>query len=85
MNTKVLPFIFSEFIRILNSLWRIEMILNQKIWNREGINQNIEGININPRNVLNQFNEEFRFVEGSKVENKFVIIFNLKKNCLFLL
>jgi hypothetical protein len=46
---------------------------------REGINQNIKGKNKIPNKVLNQFNERLKiFVEGSKIENKFIIIFSLK-------
>lgn len=44
---------------------------------REGMNQNIAGKNISPNIVLNQFKERFILVDGSKVENRFVIIFNL--------
>jgi hypothetical protein len=55
--------------------------LFQKIFNREGKNQNIIGKNKIPKNELNQFNDKLKiFVEGSKIENKFIIIFNLKKN-----
>lgn len=83
ININVLPFIFSEFIKTLNSLCKVNVIFNQRTWNREGINQNIVGINNNPRNVLNQFNDVPKFEAGSKVENRFVIIFSLKKNYLF--
>lgn len=38
------------------------------------------GKNKIPRKVLNQFKEKLKiFVEGSKIENKFIIIFNLKR------
>jgi hypothetical protein len=44
---------------------------------RFGINQNLYGINNNPKIVLIQFIGKFiKFVDGSKIENKFVIIFN---------
>lgn len=43
---------------------------------REGIIQNMEGMIIIPRIVLIQFMERFKDVDGSKVENKLVIIFN---------
>lgn len=46
---------------------------------REGKNQKIIGKNKIPNNELIQFNEIFKiFVEGSKIENKFIIIFKLK-------
>lgn len=64
--------------RILNSLWRVIIILYHIILYRDGINQNIGGIINNPIIVLIQFNEKFRILEvGSKTENKLVIIFNL--------
>lgn len=64
--------------RVLNSLWRVNKILFQKIWYREGINQYIEGIIKIPKKVLNQFSERLKILEeGSNTENKFVIIFNL--------
>lgn len=73
INNKVLPLIG---IRILNSLWRIKTILFQIILIREGINQNIGGIRKINKIDLNQFNLKLKFVEGSKDENKFIIIFN---------
>lgn len=43
-----------------------------------GSNQNINGIKMNNRKVLNQFKDKFIIVvEGSKTENKLVIIFRL--------
>lgn len=54
-------------------------ILFQKILRREGKNQNIIGKNKIPKKELNQFKERLKmFVEGSKIENKFIIIFKLK-------
>lgn len=76
INTKVDPFILVVFKRILNSLCKVKVIFIHKIWYREGINQYIEGIINNPRNVLSQFKEEPRLVAGSNVEKRFVIIFN---------
>lgn len=65
--------------KVLNSLWRVNKILFQIIWYREGINQKEQGIKSNPIKVLNQFKDKLKIVvEGSKTENKFVIIFNLK-------
>lgn len=55
-------------------------ILFQKILRRDGKNQNIIGKNKIPKNELSQFKERLKiFVEGSKIENKFIIIFKLKK------
>lgn len=54
------------------------MIKFHKVLIREGKIQKIIGININPIKVLNQFNDKFKIeVEGSNMENKFVIIFKL--------
>lgn len=56
-------------------------ILFQKTFIRDGKNQKIIGKNMIPKNELNQFNGKLkRLVEGSKIENKFIIIFNLKQN-----
>lgn len=45
---------------------------------RDGENQNINGININPINVLVQLNGIFMIVvDGSKIENKLFIIFSV--------
>lgn len=52
------------------------MILIHRKLIREGINQNILGRNISPRRALIQFNDKFVLVDGSKVENKFVITFS---------
>lgn len=77
IKIKVLPLILSDLIRILNSKWRVLMILNQINLRRLGINQNIVGIRIHPINVLIQFNEiDIILVDGSKEEKRFVIIFN---------
>jgi hypothetical protein len=66
-------------ISILNSLWRVIKILFQNKEIREGKNQNSIGKNIIPKKVLNQFKDRFKIlVEGSKIENKFIIIFKLK-------
>lgn len=83
IKINVLPFILLLFISTENSLCRVNVIFSHMVWNREGINQNRDGINKSPRNVLNQFIEVLKFVDGSKVENRFVIIFNLRKIYLF--
>lgn len=65
--------------RVLNSLCRVKKILFQNKDNREGKNQNIKGKNRIPSIVLNQFIDKFIIlVEGSKIENKFIIIFKIK-------
>lgn len=65
---------------------KVIKILFQKIFKREGKNQNIIGKNKIPKNELNQFNDKLKiFVDGSKIENKFIIIFKLKKQMFFLL
>jgi hypothetical protein len=84
-NINVVPLNLEIPKRVLNSLCKVEKILFQNINTRVGINQNIVGKNKIPRNVLNQFNEKLKiFVEGSKIENKFIIIFNLIKNIYYL-
>lgn len=65
--------------KVLNSLCKVIKILFQKIFIREGKNQNIIGKKRIPRNDLNQFKDKLKIlVEGSKIENKFIIIFRLK-------
>lgn len=62
---------------VLNSLCKVSKTLFQIMLNRDGINQKEHGIINKPIKVLNQFNERLKIVvEGSKTENKFVIIFN---------
>lgn len=69
---------------VLNSLCRVKFILFHIMLIRDDVNQNIDGIINNPINVLVQFIEILKIlVDGSKVENKFVIIF--KFGSLFLL
>jgi len=75
IKISVIPFILP--IKILNSICKIEVILIHTKFNREGINQNIEGINNRPKIVLNQFNDKLRKDNGSNELNKFAIIFNL--------
>lgn len=63
--------------RVLNSLCNLFKMNIQKIKWRLGINQKERGINKIPIKVLIQFKDKLnKFVEGSKMENKFVIIFN---------
>lgn len=48
---------------------------------RDGKNQNNIGKNKIPKKVLIQLIDKLKiFVEGSKIENKFIIIFNLKSS-----
>lgn len=77
-DTKIidLPLNSGVLIKFLNSICRVETILIHTILIREGTSQNIGGIIIIPKKVLNQFIEKLKFVVGSKVENRFVIIFN---------
>lgn len=63
---------------VLNSKCNVEKILFQNKEIREGKNQKIIGKNKIPSKELNQLNEIFKIlVEGSKIENKFIIIFKL--------
>lgn len=87
INIKVDPFDPIGPNRVLNSLWRVNKILFQKIWYREGINQYIDGIIKIPIKVLNQLSERLKILDdGSNTENKLVIIFNLRivKNTFYL-
>lgn len=77
IKINVVPFILLILSKILNSLWRVEVILIHIKLIREGTNQNIVGRNIRPSIDLNQFKDKLVLVEGSKVENRFVIIFSL--------
>jgi hypothetical protein len=54
----------------------VVVILFHKIIGRDGINQNLDGIIISPIAVLNQFNDIDQLDEGSKEENRFIIIFS---------
>ncbi len=77
-NIKVVPLNLEIPKRVLNSLCKVEKILFQNMNIRLGMNQNIIGKNKIPKKVLNQFSEKLKIlVEGSKIENKFIIIFNL--------
>jgi hypothetical protein len=83
INIKVVPLNLEIPNRVLNSKCKVKKILLQNIKLREGINQNNIGKNKIPNIVLNQFKEKLKiFVEGSKIENKFIIIFNLVQSNL---
>lgn len=58
IKIKVLPLELLIPRRILNSLWRVLVIIIHVIDSRDGINQNVEGIKINPIIVLIQFSEK---------------------------
>lgn len=64
-------------ISVLNSLWRFNNILFHNMKWRDGINQNLVGINNNPIDVLIQFKDILLKVDGSKTEKRLVIIFSL--------
>lgn len=66
--------------KALNSLCTPSMILFHNKDHREGIIQYTKGINNKPRKVESQFKGRLvKDEEGSNTENKFVIIFSLKK------
>lgn len=66
-----------EYLRIiLNSLIKNLNIIFQNIVNREGISQNWNGKTKIIKPILSQFIDRFILVEGSKIENKFIIIFS---------
>jgi hypothetical protein len=59
-------------------------IFLQKYEIREGILQNNKGNIKIPKKVLIQFRDKFiTLVEGSKIENKFIIIFKLMNSFCF--
>lgn len=67
----------AEYLRIiLNSLIKNLNIIFQSIMNREGINQNWNGKMKIIIIILSQFIDSFILVEGSKIENRFIIMFN---------
>lgn len=79
INIKVVPLKLLGPINILNSWCKVIKILFQKIFNREGRNQKIIGKNKIPKKELIQFKDKLKIlVDGSKIENKFIIIFKLK-------
>lgn len=78
-NLMIINLIPLDFIpnNILNSLYKILHSFWLILDSRLGNSQYIDGKIINPINVLDQFSDIFMLVAGSKVENKFAIIFNL--------
>lgn len=76
-KNNVLPLDLSSLISVLNSLCRIMVNLIQNILIRDGISQYIGGTSKNPMKILIQFIDKPRLVEGSKVENRFAIIFRI--------
>lgn len=84
ININVVPLNLLIPNNVLNSECKIKKILFQNMEIREGKNQNIIGKNKIPNIVLSQLKEILKIlVEGSKIENKFIIIFNLIKNNFF--
>jgi len=85
-NLMIIILIPDEFFprSILNSWYRVMFSLLINIVIRFGDIQNMGGRMINPIKVLAQFNENFILVAGSKVENRFVIIFSLYYLCYLL-
>jgi len=63
--------------RVLNSLCKVWVILIHSNIKRDGINQNVAGIMIKHIILLIQLIDICQFEEGSKEENKFIIIFSL--------
>lgn len=77
IKINVLPrFILFFPIKVLKSLCNRKMIFIQIIFSRFGKSQKISGKNEKINKVDNQFRDRFIIVvEGSKTENKLVIIF----------
>jgi len=76
ININVLPFIAFKPSNNLNSLCKIFIKLLNNIKNILGIIQNVTGIIKIKINELNQLLNIGKDEEGSKIENKFLIIFN---------
>jgi len=68
-----------KLIKILNSLFIYLINIILLITNREGINQNWNGSKNKKINILIQLRDIEKEVEGSKIENRFVIMFRVKK------
>lgn len=71
---RFIPLKFFIGIMVLISLLIKIINLVQIQFKRDGINQNVLGIKVIINKILNQFNDKI-LVDGSKDENKFVIIF----------
>ena len=80
INIKVDPLLIFFFpISNLNSSWSLLIIKFHRNVLRDGINHKDIGINKSPIKVLNQLIDKFIILdEGSKTENKLLIIFKLK-------
>jgi len=77
IKIKDLPIFPEGDNNVLNSLCKVKKIKFQKIEIREGKIQNNRGINSSPIDDLIQLIERLKIeVEGSKTENKLVIIFS---------
>lgn len=74
-NINVIPKFKGFLIKIKNSLWRVSKIILEIMFDREGETQKGEVIKIKKRIDLIQFRGMIK-EEGSKDENKLVIIFN---------
>lgn len=72
----MIRFSIEYLIIILNSLIKNLKIIFQNIINREGISQNWNGNIKIIKPILSQFIDSLILVEGSKIENRFIIIFN---------
>jgi len=68
-----------KLIKILNSLFIYLINIILLIINREGINQNWNGSKNKKINILIQLKDIEKEVEGSKIENRFVIMFRVRK------
>lgn len=73
---KIIKFLREYLMIILNSLIKNLKIIFHIIINRDGMSQYWYGKIKIIRNILSQFSENFILVEGSKIENKFIIMFN---------
>lgn len=72
---KIIKFDIEYLMIILNSLIKNLKIIFHIIIGRDGINQNWYGKRKIIKIILNQLREKFILEDGSKIENRFIIIF----------
>lgn len=65
--------------RVLNSMWSWLKIRSKNLVERLLPTQKLHGRANNPTKIANQFSGRVSIEEGSKIENKLAIIFNLRK------
>lgn len=77
INIRVAPNVGPPPISVLNSLCKVSVILTKKMYFFEGIIQNKGVSSAMIIRELSQFKGKLKSDDGSNLENKFAIIFNL--------